>query len=90
MDFGLQVSYFSWPGAAASIGPAFGRIARNADGALEGLNGHYVPFGESFILLAGPVGSKNAMDELVGKLAEKGMGALPYTSSEGQEVQRLK
>lgn len=66
------------------------RIARNAEGALEGLNGHYVPFGESFILLAGPVGSKNAMDELVGKLAEKGMGALPYTSSEGQEVQRLK
>ena len=33
MDFGLQVSYFSWPGAPASIGPAFGRIARNAEDA---------------------------------------------------------
>ena len=33
MDFGLQVSYFSWPGAPASIGPAFGRVARNAEDA---------------------------------------------------------
>jgi F420-dependent oxidoreductase-like protein len=33
MRCGLQVSYFSWPGAPASIGPTFGRIARNAEGA---------------------------------------------------------
>jgi F420-dependent oxidoreductase-like protein len=31
MRLGLQVSYFSWPGAPASIGPTFGRIARNAE-----------------------------------------------------------
>ncbi|GAA4732341.1 LLM class F420-dependent oxidoreductase [Pedococcus ginsenosidimutans] len=33
MRLGLQVSYFSWPGAPASIGPTFGRIARDAEGA---------------------------------------------------------
>ncbi len=31
MRLGIQVSYFSWPGAPASIGPTFGRIARDAD-----------------------------------------------------------
>ena len=33
MRLGLQVSYFSWPGAPASTGPTFGRIARNAEDA---------------------------------------------------------
>jgi F420-dependent oxidoreductase-like protein len=33
MRLGQQVSYFSWPGAPASIGPTFGRIARNAEDA---------------------------------------------------------
>ena len=31
MRLGLQVSYFSWPDGPASIGPTFGRIARNAE-----------------------------------------------------------
>ncbi len=31
MHMGLQVSYFSWPGAPASIGPTFAAIAGNAD-----------------------------------------------------------
>ncbi|HEX2705707.1 MAG TPA: LLM class flavin-dependent oxidoreductase, partial [Candidatus Lustribacter sp.] len=31
MRLGLQVSYFTWPGAPDSIGPTFGRIAREAD-----------------------------------------------------------
>ncbi len=31
MKLGLQVSDFTWPGAPASIGPTFGRIARDAD-----------------------------------------------------------
>lgn len=31
MDLGLQVSYFSWPGAPESIGPTFGAIARDAE-----------------------------------------------------------
>jgi F420-dependent oxidoreductase-like protein len=31
MRIGLQVSYFSWPGAPASIGPTFASIAGNAD-----------------------------------------------------------
>jgi F420-dependent oxidoreductase-like protein len=33
MHLGLQVSHFSWPGAPASIGPTFGRIARDAEAA---------------------------------------------------------
>ncbi len=33
MRLGLQVSYFSWPDAPASIGPTFGRIARHAEDA---------------------------------------------------------
>lgn len=33
MRLGLQVSYFSWPDAPASIGPTFGRIARDAEAA---------------------------------------------------------
>src|SRR6478736_10153798 len=33
MRLGLQVSYFTWPVAPASIGPTFGRIARNAEDA---------------------------------------------------------
>ncbi|HET7399027.1 MAG TPA: LLM class F420-dependent oxidoreductase [Intrasporangium sp.] len=33
MRLGLQVSHFSWPGTAASIGPTFGRIARDAEDA---------------------------------------------------------
>ena len=33
MRVGLQVSYFSWPDAPSSIGPTFGRIARNAEDA---------------------------------------------------------
>ncbi len=31
MKIGLQVADFTWPGAPASIGPVFGRIAREAD-----------------------------------------------------------
>lgn len=31
MKLGQQVSYFSWPGGPDSIGPTFGRIARNAE-----------------------------------------------------------
>ncbi|WP_347352568.1 TIGR03560 family F420-dependent LLM class oxidoreductase [Intrasporangium sp.] len=31
MRLGLQVSWFSWPGAPGSIGPTFGRIARDAE-----------------------------------------------------------
>jgi F420-dependent oxidoreductase-like protein len=31
MRLGLQVSYFSWPDAPASIGPTFGRVARSAE-----------------------------------------------------------
>lgn len=31
MRIGLQVSYFSWPGAPDSIGPTFAAIARDAD-----------------------------------------------------------
>ncbi|GAA2738468.1 LLM class F420-dependent oxidoreductase [Pedococcus aerophilus] len=33
MRLGLQVSSFTWPDAPASIGPTFGRIAHNAEGA---------------------------------------------------------
>lgn len=33
MRLGLQVSHFSWPGAPGSIGPTFGRIARDAEAA---------------------------------------------------------
>jgi len=33
MKLGLQVSNFTWPGAPESIGPTFGRIAREADDA---------------------------------------------------------
>lgn len=33
MRLGLQVSSFTWPGAPGSIGPTFGRIARNAEDA---------------------------------------------------------
>src|SRR5262245_17863461 len=33
MRLGLQISHFSWPDAPASIGPTFGRIARDADAA---------------------------------------------------------
>jgi len=31
MKLGQQVAYFSWPGGPESIGPTFGRIARNAE-----------------------------------------------------------
>jgi F420-dependent oxidoreductase-like protein len=31
MRLGLQVSHFSWPGSPASLGPTFGRIARDAE-----------------------------------------------------------
>ncbi len=33
MRLGLQVPFFSWPGAPGSIGPTFGRIARDAEAA---------------------------------------------------------
>ncbi|HEU5143561.1 MAG TPA: LLM class F420-dependent oxidoreductase [Dermatophilaceae bacterium] len=33
MRLGIQVSHFSWPGAPASIGPTFGRIARDSEAA---------------------------------------------------------
>ncbi len=33
MKLGIQVSYFSWPGAPENIGPTLGRIARNAEAA---------------------------------------------------------
>lgn len=33
MRLGLQVSHFSWPDAPVSIGPTFGRVARDADSA---------------------------------------------------------
>src|SRR5580765_3382116 len=33
MKLGTQVSYLSWPGGPATIGPTFGRIASNSDAA---------------------------------------------------------
>lgn len=33
MRLGIQIAYFTWPDAPASIGPTFGRIARDADAA---------------------------------------------------------
>ena len=33
MRLGLQVSHFSWPGSPGSLGPTFGRIARDAEAA---------------------------------------------------------
>ena len=33
MRLGLQISHFTWPDAPGSIGPTFGRIARDADAA---------------------------------------------------------
>ena len=33
MRLGLQISHFGWPDAPGSIGPTFGRIARDAEAA---------------------------------------------------------
>ncbi|KQZ87668.1 LLM class F420-dependent oxidoreductase [Phycicoccus sp. Root563] len=79
MRLGHQVSYFSWPGAPATIGPTFGRIARNSEGA--GLSSLWVMDHFFQISMIGPpeldmVEGYTALAFAAGQTSRIGLGTL--------------
>ncbi|MEO7069648.1 MAG: LLM class F420-dependent oxidoreductase [Nostocoides sp.] len=75
MKLGTQVSYFSWPGGPAMIGPIFGRIATNSDQA--GLASLWVMDHFFQISTIGPP----ELDML------EGYGALAYAAGRTERIQ---
>lgn len=65
------------------------RIARAADGLLDGFAPHTTPWGQANRLLAGPLASAGAARDLVNALAARGLDTFPYTSPEGREISLL-
>lgn len=75
MRLGTQISYFTWPDAPASIGPTFGRIARDADQA--GLDSLWVMDHFFQISMIGPA----ELDML------EGYTALAFAAGQTQRIQ---
>ncbi len=75
MRLGTQISYFTWPDAPASIGPTFGRIARDADAA--GLDSLWVMDHFFQISMIGPA----ELDML------EGYTALAFAAGQTQRIQ---
>jgi len=73
----------------SALGFDWRRIARMADGLLDGYTPHTVPWGQANRLLAGPLESDGEARDMVNALAAKGLDTFPYTSPEGAEIREL-
>lgn len=65
------------------------RIARKAEGALEGKGPFVTPWGQANRLLAGPYPSKQAARYTVNRLNELGIDTFPFTSEDGELIEPL-
>ena len=65
------------------------RIARGADGTLDGKGPFTTPWGQSNRLLAGPYDSAGAAREKVNQLKALGVDSFPWSSDEGEAVSAL-
>ena len=65
------------------------RIARNADGLLDGKGPFVTPWGEANRLLSGPYESRDAAREVVNRLRALEIDSFPFSSDEGQEIAEL-
>ena len=65
------------------------RIARKADGLLKNYSGHASELGETNRLLAGPVTSLKAAQDLVEELKGEGIDSFVHTSAKGKKVDKI-
>lgn len=74
----------------SALGFDWRRIARKADGALDGKGPFTTRWGEANRLLAGPYESRDAARDMVNKLKQGGLDAFPFSSEVGEEIIKLK
>lgn len=65
------------------------RIARQAEGKLDGKGPFITPWGEANRLLAGPYQDNAAAREIVNELRDLGIDTFTFASEEGQEIETL-
>ena len=65
------------------------RIARSANGALDGIGPFTVPWGEANRLLAGPFKSQAEAREMVNRLKQQGIDTFTFSSEEGERITEL-
>lgn len=74
----------------SALGFDWRRIARKAEGALDGKGPFTTRWGEANRLLAGPYPTRDAARDMVNKLKQGGLDAFPFSSEEGEEIAPLK
>lgn len=65
------------------------RIARKAEGKLDGKGPFVTPWGEANRLLSGPFDSAESAREMVNELRKMGLDSFPFTSAEGEKIDKL-
>ena len=65
------------------------RIARKAEGKLDGKGPFVTPWVEANRLLAGPYDSAEKARDLVNELKKLGVDSFPFTSAEGEKIDKL-
>ncbi|MBO6525793.1 SPOR domain-containing protein [Erythrobacter sp.] len=65
------------------------RIARKADGSLDGKGPFITPWGEANRLLSGPYESAEKAREIVNELKRLNIDSFPFTSAEGEAIDAL-
>ena len=65
------------------------RVARGADGELEGKGPFVAEWGQATRLLAGPYESPGAAREIVNRLKSKGIDSFTFTNEAGEAVEKL-
>ena len=66
------------------------RIARKADGKLEGKGPFVTPWGVANRLLAGPYDSADKAREIMNDLKKMGIDSFTFDSAEGEKIDKLK
>lgn len=72
-----------------ALGFDWRRIARSAQGALDGIGPFTVPWGEANRLLAGPFESREEAREMVNRLKERGIDTFTFSSEDGERIVEL-
>ena len=65
------------------------RIARKADGSLDGKGPFITPWGEANRLLSGPYESAEKAREIVNELKRLNIDSFPFISAEGEAIDAL-
>lgn len=65
------------------------RITRKAEGKLDGKGPFVTPWGEANRLLSGPFDSAESAREMVNELRKLGLDSFPFTSAEGEKIDKL-